>query len=262
MNEFMTTRYWLIIGLAGLCAAGCASQRRSISNSGFTGESRGGTHRPASEHAGPFGYRGEVNEFDLLGVDLNEFRTEEEIQSALRDVDGLVLSSGAMVMLIQSGAMFPDAEMVQAMEKHFQVVPFSGVPPAGMRGDTADGNRPRYARTFRWAAARAGAEYIVCYWGMLESMREDLHTKSISWVPVVGWVIPDEDQAMRLRLKLAVIDVATGEWTLIVPESPVDRHGWSNRYSRARSDQKQVQSLKEEAYKQGVDRLLDEHAGG
>ncbi|MBI1176946.1 hypothetical protein GC207_05850 [bacterium] len=61
---------------------------------------------------------------------------------------------------------------------------------------------------------------------------------------------------MRLRLKLAVIDVRTGSWTVVSPASFVDKSSWSNRFDRDRSDQKQVQKLKELAYEAGVKDLL------
>lgn len=203
-----------------------------------------------------FAYCGELSEFDLLGVDRNQFVTEDQIGAALDAAKQVKLANGETVLLIQSGAMFPDGEMVKAMEQHFRIVPFSGVPPADMRGSANERDQPSYARTFRLVAARAGASHIVCYWGVLESMRSDMRTKAISWVPLAGWMIPDENQAMRLRLKLAVIDVRTGNWTVVSPESFVDKSSWSNRYDRDRADQKQVQELKELAYKAGVKELM------
>lgn len=83
-----------------------------------------------------------------------------------------------------------------------------------------------------------------------------MNTKAISRVPIAGWVLPDENQAMRLRLKLAVIDVRTGNWTVLGPESLVDRNSRSNRFNRDRADQKQVQALKELAYARRVEKLV------
>jgi hypothetical protein len=182
--------------------------------------------------------------------------TEEQITAALDASRQVKLKNGETILLIQSGATFPDSEMVRMMEDQFRVVPFSGLPPAPMQRNAGDQDQPAYSRTFRLAAAQAGAEHIVCYWGVFESMRSDMNTKAVSWVPIAGWVLPDENQAMRLRLKLAVIDVRTGSWTVVSPDSVVDRNSRSNRFNRERADQKQVQELKELAYAAGVEELM------
>jgi len=236
---------------------GCASRNRSISDSGYRPDANQvrshASHPLKDDH---FAYRGELSEFDLLGVNRDRFVTEDQIGAALDAAKQVKLANGETVLLVQSGAMFPDGEMVKAMGKQFRVVPFSGVPPEGMRTTSGERDQPAYARTFRLAAAQAGASHIVCYWGVLESMRSNMNTKAISWVPIAGWIIPDENQAMRLRLKLAVIDVRTGNWSVVSPESFVDKSSWSNRYDRDRADQHQVQELKELAYAAGVKELL------
>jgi hypothetical protein len=255
-NPRMKATSLIIVTSAALLLAGCARSQRSISNSGYQPETGYHSYRPQPVDHDRFAYRGELSEFDLLGVNRNQFVTEEQISHALDTAQRVRLVKGKTILLIQSGATFPDGEMVKALEQHFRVVPFSGVPPEGMRDAGAERNQPAYARTFRLAAAQAGASHIVCYWGVLESLRSDMNTKSISWVPIAGWVLPDENQAMRLRLKLAVIDVRSGSWTVVSPESFVDRNSRSNRYNRDRADQKQVQELKELAYAKGVEELV------
>ncbi len=85
-------------------------------------------------------------------------------------------------------------------------------------------------------------------------------TKVVSWIPVVGAVVPDEAQLMRIRLKLAVIDVRTGQWSMFAPEAFVDST-LSASLNRASSDQEQVQLLKEQAYKAAADAFLARYAG-
>lgn len=252
----MKTTSLLTIACLAVMLAGCKSSHRSISDSGYRLETHSYSHRPKSDQDDGFAYRGELSEFDLLGVNRNQFVTEEQIGNALDAAQRVRLANGETILLIQSGATFPDGEMVKAMEQHFRIVPFSGVPPEGMRDAVGERDQPAYARTFRLAAARAGASHIVCYWGVLESLRSDMNTKAISWVPIAGWVLPDENQAMRLRLKLAVIDVRSGSWTVVSPESFVDKNSRSSRYNRDRADQKQVQELKELAYAKGVEELV------
>ncbi len=252
----MKTTSLLAFACAAFVFVGCKSNQRSISDSGYRPETGHHLHRPPPASSDQFAYRGELSEFDLLGVNRNQFVTEEQISHALDAAQRIRLASGETILLIQSGATFPDGEMVKAMEQHYRVVPFSGVPPEAMRDAGGERDQPAYARTFRLAAAQAGASHIVCYWGTLESLRSDMNTKAISWVPLAGWVLPDENQAMRLRLKLAVIDVRSGSWTVVSPDSFVDKNGRSNRYNRDRADQKQVQELKELAYGKGVEELV------
>lgn len=74
-----------------------------------------------------------------------------------------------------------------------------------------------------------------------------MSTKAAFWVPIVGGIIPDESQEMRIRLKVALIDVATGQWEVFSPK-PVQDISASARYTRASSDQHQVAILKAQAY--------------
>jgi len=98
--------------------------------------------------------------------------------------------------------MFPDEPMVNELNRYVNCVPFTGVPTGGRRsGDvtTEKAAQASYSKSLRLAAARGGCETIVCYWGILESARKGLASKPVSWVPVVGWALPDERQQMRIR---------------------------------------------------------------
>lgn len=236
----MMRQFQICLALAVIAAAlGCA-RTRSISNSQYTRETscvRGDRHVEAA-----FDYRGELSEHDVLAIDLDRRITESDITQALTNTAAPRLRPGATILLVQSGAVIPDAGMVTALERHFAVVPFSGVPV-----NAHDGSRGGYSRLLRLTAARAGCESIVCYWGILESGRSDIATKTVSWVPLAGWMLPDERQAMRIRLKVAVVDVRTGNWTVMSPTAYKDR-AVSTRFSRGRSDQQQVEKLKQLAY--------------
>ena len=221
---------------------GC-STTRSISRSQYTSETSYYPVDPADRHThGAFGYRGELSEHDVLAIDPERRITEAEIAEALANTAPLTLRRGSTILLVQSGAVIPDAPMIAELEREFTIVPFSGVPT-----DAHDGSKGAYSRLLRLTAARAGCETIVCYWGILESGRSDVVTKTISWVPLAGWMLPDEKQAMRIRLKVALIDVRSGKWTVISPAAHENR-AISTRFSRGRSDQQQVESLKQLAY--------------
>ena len=251
----------LLALVVAVMVGGCAT-RRSISNSGAHYGSRAMCHgapRPSSDPG--FEYRGELNEFDVLGVERNRITSEEEIRQALDRPKSVPLKPGSSILLVQSGAMFPDGPMIAELRRRFEVTPFSGVPPACRTAfDHEPAEEFSYSKSLRLAAARAGAETIICYWGMLESARRDLETKTISWVPLAGWLLPDESQHMRIRIKLALIDVRAGSWTVLCPEPFTDAAA-STRFTRGRSDQNQVERLKRKAYTESA-RELEHLAAG
>jgi hypothetical protein len=230
---------------------GCKT--RSISNSGYASES--GCYRAGSYSGAAFAYRGELSEFDVLAIDRNQLISDADIARALDNSGIPILKPGSSLLVVQSGAVFPDAAMVSALSSNFNVVPFSGVPGATQPTETGRG---AYSRLLRLAAARAGSETILCYWGILESGTQDLRTKTVSWVPLAGWMVPDERQQMRIRLKMALIDVRTGSWTVFSPPAFGDRTV-STRFSRNSADQQQVESLKKLAYAASARELTEKY---
>ena len=233
-----------VVGLAllvcVLVGVGCTS--RPISDSGYREDTYWG-------HRGPDNplYKGELSEFDVLGIDPTERISEAEIQSALDSRERLSVPKGSTVMLIQSGAMIPDEPMVTAMGKYYGVSVFSGVPPEpGQRG---------YADSIRLAAAKGGCGKLLAYWGIIETAQKDLGTKIVSWVPFVGGVVPDESQEMRIRLKVAVVDVRSGRWEMFSP-APFGDTSRSSSFTRGSSDQSQVAVLKALAYEAAVEDLV------
>lgn len=225
--------------------SGCAT--RSISNSGYPGQS----YNPL--------YHGELSEFDVIGVDPTSGSTDAAIAHALDMHRKPVLRRGDAIMLIQSGALLPDDAMLQAMAPLFDVKSFSGVPltrngvPQYAAAPAV--NSPDYSSALRMAAARAGAETIVCYWGVLESARAGEASKLVSWVPVVGSVVPDETQRMRIRLRMIVVDVRSGGWAMFSPDA-LDDAALSASINRESSDQDQVARLKLAAYKAATSQLI------
>ena len=253
-----TSKVYLAIALCGLLA-GCATQR-SISNSGYRDEDRPvmGYFPRANDSDPGFAYRGELSEFDVLGIERGEAASDLEIQKALDNAKSVKLNANSSILLIQSGAMFPDAPMMTELGRYFHVSPFSGVPPTSRHHNETSsetGDPQSFAQSLRLAAARGGNDVVLCYWGVLESEKQDLATKSVSWLPTVGWVMPDEKQHMRIRLKLALIDVRSGNWTVMSPEA-FDDARMSTSLRRAARDQQQVELLKAKAYEASVKELV------
>ena len=86
-----------------------------------------------------------------------------------------------------------------------------------------------------------------------KEMSDPLETLS-KVVPLSGRVIPDETQHVQIRVKAALIDVATGNWTMIRTEPMQDKR-MSSRLTRDSSDLKQIMRLKEKAYAQFAEDL-------
>lgn len=239
------------IGMLLLIAA---CHTRSISNSGYAPPNRAAA-------ANPF-YHGELTEFDVLGIDFAQAPSDDEIARSAAAYHRLGTRKGARILVIQSGALIPDTAMVEALGHDFTVIPFSGVPMAGhaaaAQHSAPPGDAQTYARALRLAAAKGGAELILCYWGWLESAIDREPTKAVSWVPIVGAVIPDEAQHMRIRLKLALIDVKSGSWTMFTPPAFVDS-SLSASLGRESSDQAQVETLKQQAYKSAAENFATKY---
>jgi len=238
-EEIRMKRIALLVLLIMILASGCTV--RSISNSGY---SQGGNYGRGGDN--PF-YKGELSEFDVLGIDAGKEVSEQEIASAMAGKrERLALRKGDSVLVIQSGAMIPDQDMTENLEKYFSVNVFTGVPEQDKKTNTS------YAQALRFAAARAGIEKIIVYWGLLESGTANLATRTVSWVPIIGWAIPDKSQEIRIRLKVALIDVKTGQWEMFVSKTFEDT-AYSAILNRESSDQAQVGLLKTKAYKAAVD---------
>jgi hypothetical protein len=224
----MPHRFRMLFVLALLIlATACAT--RSISDSGYPGDRASGNRY----------YRGELSELDVLGVSAEGEVTEEAIRQAAVNKPVVKVPRGGALVVIQSGAIAPDSVMLDELSKNFRVVPFSGIPDK-------EADRT-YSRRLRLTAARGGYTHILCYWGTLETAQEDKATKAISWIPIAGSFVPDESQKMRIRLRGALIDVASGQWTMIAPD-PVEDSALSSSLTRSKSDQKQVELLKQKGY--------------
>lgn len=227
--------------------AGCTA--RSISDSGYPEP-----YRYGRQSSNPY-YKGELSEFDVLGIEPSINASEEAIQQALKTAAPMTLVKGESLLVIQSGALLPDEPMIRALERYFTVAQFSGIPQA----QTEEGKgRNSYSSSLRLAAARAGHKKIFVYWGMLETAQRNLATKTVSWIPVVGGLLPDETQEMRIRLKVAVVDVLTGSWAMYAPHG-FDDKAVSAKLNREASDQEQVAVLKEQAYTTAVDDLIQRY---
>ena len=103
---------YLSILILAVVFIGC-TQTRSISNSGYQGT---------------WGYRGELIELEVLGFNDKQQITEGDIKKALKSETKVSLKSGDRVVLVQSGAQFPDGPMLKGMEPFFRLSPLAECP--------------------------------------------------------------------------------------------------------------------------------------
>jgi hypothetical protein len=228
---------YLVVCMPSVFLVGC--ETRSISNSGY--------NAPYAWNGGGSMDHRELSEFDILAAPAGE-ATQGEIFEALKHAFTPKIKKGDKLLLIQSGAMVPDNEMMECATNYFSVAPFSGVPPA---------ERSNMGQSLRLRAARGGYHYILCYWGVLESAQEDREGKVVSWVPILGSFVPDQREQMRIRLKGIVIDVASANWKMVTPEAHTDARFSSDKL-REEQDQKLVMELKTKGYQSLITELLKE----
>src|SRR3954469_20879865 len=91
---------------------------RPISNSAYVGKETHHNHSPQPLLDPAFQYRGELSEFDVLGITPGAIASENEIRHALDNAKRVKLHSDSSLLLIQSGAAFPDGGMVTELSKH------------------------------------------------------------------------------------------------------------------------------------------------
>ncbi|HYE30503.1 MAG TPA: hypothetical protein VEH27_03680 [Methylomirabilota bacterium] len=202
-----------------------------------------GSEHHQSRHSPAVRKGSELNEYELLGLRADA-SFETEVEKALAAAKDLRIKPGSTVMLIKSGRSLPDQKMVQALEGNYQVVTFTGIPTEA--GFKAEAETP-FSKGIRLAAARAGAETIICYWEKLETTTQELPTSIVSWVPVLDLTLPHESQSLRLTAKLAVIDVRSGNWALFTTQ-PHERKGLRTASGKEHNDQTHIEALRGTAY--------------
>lgn len=195
----------------------------------------------------------QLKENEVLGLRATEAVSNQDISRILDETRALQIRPGTTILVVQSGTEHPDGAMVDALSKHFTVVPHTGL-PAQVKAHAEDD----IGKSLRLAAAHSKAETILVYWGNLELMRDDLPTGLVSWVPVVDFMVPDEYQRMRMHLKVALIDVRSGNWATFRTE-PVESDAVTTRYAREHHQKWPLQGIKQRLYENSVRKLMSSY---
>jgi hypothetical protein len=195
----------------------------------------------------------ELADNDVLGAASSK-PTDEDIRLALDRAVKVDLKRGEPVLALQSGEPVPDSRMVSEMNKYFRAIPYSGIRSDWISGDSS--NNPDYAKALRFAAAQAGAEKILCFWGTLEVAHHDLSTKTVTWLPVVDIFVPDQKENVRVYLKCALVEVRTGAWTVFRTE-PQETRMVSTGWAREHVQSPEVLRLQQKSYETAVNSLAN-----
>jgi hypothetical protein len=196
--------------------------------------------------------KGNLNEMEVLGLRGRGEVTDEQIRKTLDEAHSLHLRRGAAILLVQSGASVPDGAMVDELSREFKVVPYTGISSEIL---PENGEATSLSKGLRMAAAHANADTVLVYWANLEMKRDEMPTHIVTWVPVVDVVVPDEYQKLRMRVKMALIDVRGGNWATFRAE-PLEEKALSTRYAREHLDSGAVSALKKKSYRAAVRQLV------
>jgi hypothetical protein len=201
---------------------------------------------------GPVGPQ--LKENEVLGLKQSRRLTNDDINRVLDEAASLKIKEGSTILLVQSGSPHPDKEMADELSQRFVVVPHTGLPNE-IRSTPDDD----ISKLLRLAAAHCKAETLLVYWGNLEIKRDDLPTSLVSWVPVVDFTVPDEYQRIRMHLKVALVDVRTGNWSTFRTE-PIESDALTTRFAREHEQKWPLQNTKQRLYKNTVQKILDAYA--
>jgi hypothetical protein len=80
-----------------------------------------------------------------------------------------------------------------------------------------DGKKPTGAtlsRRLRLAAAQQRCSHVIVVFGEIQSDSRSLPTRAVSWVPVVGGLVPSRHSGTRLLAQALIMETATSRFTL------------------------------------------------
>src|SRR5262245_35931451 len=98
----MKTTQLVTLSLSLAVLVGCAKTTRSLSNSGYRVPGSTSYYAPRPSDSDPgFEYRGELSEFDVLGITRTETASDADIEKALAAAKRIRLKSGDSVLLVQ-----------------------------------------------------------------------------------------------------------------------------------------------------------------
>lgn len=196
----------------------------------------------------------QLTDQDVFGNELTlSSITEEDIQNAVTDAKGaFTIPLQSPIILIQSGSKAPDALMQQEMKKFYQISTFSGIPVVKrkVKNKNDDGSvddEVNYMQALRYIAAKGRQKAIIVYWSTLEIGKLNTETKSVQWETWNSKNVPSGDYSLRYLTRVALTDVASGEWSIYSP-SNVEMRNIHKELTSTDSSIKIIDELKQNTY--------------
>ena len=206
------------------------------------------------------GHGQDLSLYELTGQNAQRAVTEADIAAARsgKGRAGTLPSAGAKILLVQSGAHQPDEELQSAYAPHCKPVLWDGRAPSfdeSTRGShrhfDSDKKEPVLAgetgRRLRLVAAQQGCSHVVVVFGEIQSEYQKLPTSAVSWVPVVGGLVPDRRSGTRLSAQALVMETGSQNYT-IVSARPQQATGVTTEDGNATIDGRRSLKLKAAAY--------------
>jgi hypothetical protein len=156
------------------------------------------------------GHDRDLSVYDLTGVSANP--TEAEIRRAAA-ASGALPMRGAKFLLVQSGAVQPDQELMDAYQAYGHAVPWTGLAEERSSDDAATSPRGALARKLRLAAAQQQCSHVIVVFGEIQKDGEAIPV--INWVPIASDVLPNRYSGMRFYAQAAVLETRSSRFRMV-----------------------------------------------
>jgi hypothetical protein len=180
-------------------------------------------------------HRSDLDVNDFTGSSLNP--TEADIRKASGRVGSLAVS-GSRFLLVQSGALVPDAELVKVFQRYGTPVPWTGRQDAEATNSSA-------SRRIRYTASQQGCSHAIVVFGEIQKDGRSLPV--VSWLPVASDLLPNRYSGMRLHTQAAILEART-PGLLLVSAEPQETRGLEMEWTGLGSELGRSLELKAKAY--------------
>jgi hypothetical protein len=193
------------------------------------------------------GHDHDLSLYELTGQAAAEGVTEGQIAATLSGGGraGSLPRRGARVLLVQSGAHQPDEELLAAFRPWCQPVIWDGRAPEKDDGKRTAGGA--VGRRLRLTAAQQGCTHVIVVFGEIQSDSKSLPTSAVSWVPIVGNIIPSERSGTRLLAQALILETGRPRYST-VSARPQQATGITTDDGSYNINSKRAPKLKAKAY--------------
>ncbi len=195
------------------------------------------------------GHSADLDLYDLTGQSRKTGVSEADIAAARRGGGrvGSLPRKGARVLLVQSGAYQPDKELLAAFQPYCQPVMWDGRATELSEAEKKSGGGGSMGRRLRLAAAQQDCSHVIVVFGEIQSESRELATSAVSWVPVVGHIIPSEHSGTRLLVQGLIMETASPRYAMAAA-APRETSGITTDAGSSGVNGRRARQLKAEAY--------------